>query len=82
VACQRVVGFIQLLNEAVQGKTCVDKDIYSSPTTKAVVEVLDALDGYMDDIPPSTGPRRFGNVAFRDWISRVSEVRKIVGRTT
>jgi serine/threonine-protein phosphatase 2A activator len=73
-AFDRIVGFILLLNESIKGKSCLDEDIIVNDTIKAIGEVLDTLNGYIDEIPPSTGPRRFGNVAFRDWIRRMEEV--------
>ena len=75
IAFDRIIGFIELLNESVKGKSCTDEDIKTSNTTiKAIGEVLDVLNTYIDEIPPSTGPRRFGNVAFREWIKRLDEV--------
>lgn len=73
-AFDRIVVFILLLSESIKGKTCLDEDIILNDTIKAIGEVLDTLNGYIDEIPPSTGPRRFGNVAFRDWIRRMEEV--------
>lgn len=76
VGFDRIVGFIQLLNESIKGKTCLDEDILqtNSRTIKAIGEILDVLNRYIDEIPPSTGPRRFGNVAFREWVKRMDEV--------
>lgn len=75
VACQRIVGFVLLLNDAVKGKSCVkDEGIQASETIIALCRVLDELNSWIDTILPSTGPRRFGNVAFRDWIRRLEEV--------
>jgi hypothetical protein len=74
VTFQRIVGFIQLLNESIKGKTCLDEDILRSSTIVVIGDVLDTLNNFIDEIPPSTGPRRFGNVAFRDWIRRLEEV--------
>jgi hypothetical protein len=76
VACERIVGFVLLLNDAVKGKTCVDEDIHSSETIVDLCRLLDELNSWIEDIPPSSGPRRFGNVAFRDWIRRLEEVRE------
>jgi len=73
-AFDRIVGFILLLNESIKGKTCLDEDIILNATIKAIGEVVDTLNGYIDEIPPSTEPRRFGNIAFRDWIHRMEEV--------
>jgi serine/threonine-protein phosphatase 2A activator len=74
VAFNRIVGFVALLNESVKGKTCLDEDIHSNSTIQAVGRILDILNTYIDEIPPSTGPRRFGNIAFREWIRRLEEV--------
>ena len=75
MAFDRIIGFIELLNESVKGKRCIDEDINTSnPTIKAIGAVLDVLNTYIDEIPPSTGPRRFGNVAFREWSKRMEDV--------
>jgi serine/threonine-protein phosphatase 2A activator len=73
-AFARVVAFIALLNGSITGKTCLDEDIPVNPVISRVIELLDVLNGYIAEIPPSTGPRRFGNVAFRTWMKRVEEV--------
>jgi serine/threonine-protein phosphatase 2A activator len=73
VAFDRIVGFLLLLNQAVQGRN-LDEHIPLSPTIEAIGDVLDKLNMWVDGIPPSSGPRRFGNVAFREWMKRVEEV--------
>jgi serine/threonine-protein phosphatase 2A activator len=73
VAFNRIVGFILLLNESVKGRRC-DEDIQTSANVTVIGNVLDKLDEYVDEVPPSTEPRRFGNVAFRLWIQRLEEV--------
>lgn len=73
VAFNRIVGFILLLNESVTGRRC-DEDIPTSANVTAIGKVLDKLNEYIDEVPPSTEPRRFGNVAFRQWIQRLEEV--------
>ena len=35
--------------------------------------VLKKLESFLDQAPPDTGPRRFGNVAFRTWITIVED---------
>ena len=37
------------------------------PTVLAVQKILSALEDLIEQAPLSTGPRRFGNVAFREW---------------
>jgi serine/threonine-protein phosphatase 2A activator len=73
VAFDRIVGFILLLNESVKGKSR-DGDIHLSANITAIGKVLDTLDVFVDEVLPSTGPRRFGNVAFRQWMQRLEEV--------
>jgi serine/threonine-protein phosphatase 2A activator len=73
VAFNRIVGFILLLNEAVKGRRC-DEDIQTGANITAIGHVLDKLNEYVDEVPPSTEPRRFGNVAFRQWTQRLEEV--------
>ncbi|WPG98236.1 serine/threonine-protein phosphatase 2a activator 1 [Acrodontium crateriforme] len=34
---------------------------------QSLQRIMQALAGLIDKAPPNTGPRRFGNVAFRDW---------------
>ena len=46
----------------------------ATQTTKAVVNMLDQLDEWIEDIPLHTSPQRFGNRAFRDWGQRLEEV--------
>jgi hypothetical protein len=77
VGFARFMAFIELLNVAVKGKTCLDEDIPSNPTISRLIELLDVLNGLVDEFPPSTGPRRFGNVAFRTWMGTLDEVPKI-----
>jgi serine/threonine-protein phosphatase 2A activator len=40
----------------------------------AIVDLLDELDGWVDDIPPQPTPQRYGNLAFRVWGKRLEEV--------
>ncbi|QIX01386.1 hypothetical protein AMS68_006903 [Peltaster fructicola] len=40
---------------------------------KAVKDLLAALSGLIEQAPPDTGPRRFGNVAFRSWVALLNE---------
>lgn len=73
VACERIVGFILLLNEVVKGRSATENFQQSEPII-ALGRILDELNAYIDGIPPSTGPRRFGNVAFRQWVKKMEQV--------
>ena len=50
---------------------------YSS-TVQSLRDLLDRLEAIIEEAPPDTGPRRFGNVSFRKWYSiveaRISEL--------
>jgi hypothetical protein len=80
VAFTRYMDFIEILNAAVKGKTCLDEDIPSNPTISRLIELLDVLNRLVDEVPPSTEPRRFGNVAFRTWMAKLNEVPKFAVR--
>jgi serine/threonine-protein phosphatase 2A activator len=41
------------------------------PDVEAVVKLLKELERYADEIEPFPGPRRYGNMACRDWHTRV-----------
>ena len=64
------------LNRAVfprktaDGKTIchnVDSPPPFSEAVRKLRDLLEALSGFVTQAPPDTGPRRFGNVAFRKW---------------
>lgn len=40
-----------------------------SPMVASLRSMLHELDEMLEKYPPDTGPRRFGNIAFRDWYS-------------
>ena len=37
--------------------------------------MLDTMNSWIDEIPPTDQPQRFGNKAFRTWCNRLEEVR-------
>lgn len=45
----------------------------ASDNFSGVLRVLKVLDGYIDTTPPLKGPRRFGNLACRDWHEKMSK---------
>lgn len=50
---------------------------FSEPTRRLQL-LLSKLDSIIDEVPPDTGPRRFGNISFRTWFqvleSRISDL--------
>ncbi|KAL9113860.1 MAG: hypothetical protein Q9227_001994 [Pyrenula ochraceoflavens] len=41
--------------------------VHFSAVVKSLQRLLEKLESLIDDAPPDTGPRRFGNVSFRKW---------------
>lgn len=48
-------------------------DIQISPNVAKLALLVSSLKSLIDKAPPQTGPRRFGNVAFRTWHSLVQQ---------
>ncbi|GIZ39066.1 hypothetical protein CKM354_000245800 [Cercospora kikuchii] len=53
--------------------TTLDTPLSFSAQVLALRALLDDLLRFIDRAPPDTGPRRFGNVAFRKWFQLVDE---------
>ncbi|KIX03685.1 uncharacterized protein Z518_07238 [Rhinocladiella mackenziei CBS 650.93] len=51
--------------------TLDSKDIVYSDSVRRLRDLLNKLTRLIDDVPPDTGPRRFGNVSFRQWYKLV-----------
>ena len=55
-------------------------DISFSEAVKRVQNLLEKINAITDEVPPDTGPRRFGNISFRKWYelleSRISDILK------
>lgn len=51
----------------------VDQPPEYSETVQSLRGLVDDFKGFVKDVPPDTGPRRFGNVAFRAWMKLVEE---------
>ncbi|KAI9001484.1 hypothetical protein BD414DRAFT_474799 [Trametes punicea] len=63
--------FLRRLAESVVGYELPYNDPEPDKDVMAVIELLDRLDGWIDDIPPLPTPQRFGNLAFRTWGKRL-----------
>eukprot|EP00842_Homolaphlyctis_polyrhiza_P005675 jgi/Hompol1/6108/HPOL_002225-RA len=68
----RLLDFIQSLNESVRNKKVSD-DCEVSMACVGIVEMLNVLDSWIDDIPPEPTPQRFGNISFRKWVARLKQ---------
>jgi len=71
-AFARITLMALRLDEAVTNKTC-DENCFESETTLRLVAILNDLESWIDEIPPSKTPQRFGNRAFKDWGARLEE---------
>ncbi|KAG1736301.1 hypothetical protein EDB19DRAFT_1896072 [Suillus lakei] len=58
--------FLHRLNEAVVDYTL-------PPEIDRILDLLDTLSTWVDEIPPLQTPQRFGNLAFRTWGARLEE---------
>jgi len=45
--------------------------VHFSETITKLQSMVSKLESYIDEAPPETGPRRFGNMAFRTWYNLV-----------
>mmetsp|Transcript_95008 Transcript_95008/g.164992 ORF Transcript_95008/g.164992 Transcript_95008/m.164992 type:complete len:422 (+) Transcript_95008:27-1292(+) len=72
--CEQLLSFAGELSQATRGIEISASHLDSaSPIVKALVEVLDELERWIDDFPPLQQPMRFGNKAFRQWHARLVE---------
>ncbi|KAK9828967.1 hypothetical protein WJX72_003113 [[Myrmecia] bisecta] len=71
-AIKDFVGFILALNDSVRGAK-LSADCPTSAATTALVDVLDTLWGWVDEVPPRQQSLRYGNPAYRDWFARVAD---------
>ncbi|KAF2117075.1 hypothetical protein BDV96DRAFT_518027 [Lophiotrema nucula] len=61
------------------GKTTIrewrlqDDDITVPPIVEKLGQLMETFKSIIDEAPPDTGPRRFGNVSFRKWYDIVRE---------
>lgn len=69
----RILDFCQTLNSQVKNKKITDACFESTLVSK-IIEVLDKMDGWIDEIPPEQGGQRYGNISFRKWILRLQKV--------
>lgn len=68
-----LVGFINGISTAIQGKKLSDK-IYVSPIMNGLIGIFDKLNALVDETPPTDDQQRFGNKAFRAWSRKMNHV--------
>ena len=54
-------------SEAVRAWTLQDSDTSDRDVIKNLAKLIENLDSLIEEAPPDTGPRRFGNISFRRW---------------
>lgn len=59
--------------KTVKAWTLEDPDVALPATVQNLANLVKALDAIIEEAPPDTGPRRFGNVSFRKWYALVTE---------
>lgn len=69
-AYMEYTGFIATLNEAIKGKP-LSVDCKVSPNLLKIMDMLDKIDKLIENCPPVEQPQRFGNTAFREWLTQV-----------
>lgn len=69
-AYMEYTGFIAILNESIKGKP-LSVDCKISESVTKVMDLLDTFDKMIDEFPPVEQPQRFGNTAFRDWLTKL-----------
>ena len=67
------MGFVLAISEAVQGKK--SSSVKPNDNIVKVVSLLDTLDKWVNEIPPTEQPQRFGNKSFRIWFEKLKTVR-------
>lgn len=65
--------FLRRLSESVVGKMLPWHNPTPSKAITAIVDTLNTLDSWIDQIPPQESPQRFGNLAFRTWGKRLED---------
>ncbi len=69
------LGFVQAVGDAIEGKKTGDPELESSSSEPArrLVDMLDTLSLWADEVEPAEQQQRFGNKAFRTWYQRLEE---------
>lgn len=65
-------GFIMSMNEAVKGKA-IDTQMEPSANVMSIYQMLEHFNKLIDETPPIDQPQRFGNKAFAQWLTKISE---------
>ena len=72
MALKDFMGFILALNEAAQGQP-LSAQTSASSAINSMVQVLDTLNSWVNEIPPAKQALRYGNPAYREWFAKVDD---------
>ena len=61
------------INESVKGKK-IPRQAPSDERVLKILNLLERLDHWIDEIPPTDQPQRFGNQSFRLWYQKLKDV--------
>lgn len=66
-----IIGFINAISQAIQGKK-ISVKLEPSPIADNLVNIFEIdLKKMLDETPPLEQPQRFGNKAYRDWSAKL-----------
>jgi len=66
------LNFLTKLNDNVKGRN--NEELCEiSPINQRILDALEILSKWVDDIPPTQQPTRFGNKAYREWFDKMDE---------
>lgn len=69
--CASFLGFVVSLSESIKSHKLSDP-CHVSPAVSTILQVIEKLISFVDEIPPVPQPGRYGNVAYRIWHERMS----------
>lgn len=72
-AYHEFIGFINTLNEAAKGHKVSEEISHKSTVIDGLLEMLNKLSVWIDEIPAIQQPQRFGNKAFKTWYTQVQQ---------
>lgn len=65
-----IIGFINAISQAIQGKRFSTK-LDPSPIADNILRIFDDMNKLVDETPPLDQPQRFGNKSYRDWFEKM-----------
>lgn len=66
-------SYTQNLKKDIQTYEQGSTNVIYKDTVKGLETLIEKLNKTIDEVPPDTGPRRFGNASFRKWYQTVEE---------